>query len=120
MRKTFFTTHFRLKQPSTLKKNINDRLISFCKEWSWTITWILFCAICLEYALQEREKEYRELQNERISLENQLKDAMSLHTKLLQEMNSQTDPAWIELVLIKKLGLVPEGQKKIVFVPKKG
>src|SRR5688572_9011684 len=119
MRKTFFTTHFRTDSQIALKKNINDRLISCFREWSWTIVWTLSIAICLEYALQARKKEYLELQQERISLEKQLQDALALNKKYLQEINSQTDPAWIELVLIKKLGLVPEGQKKIIFVPQK-
>lgn len=119
MRKAFFTTHFRPNFRSSLKKNINDKLIAICKEWSMTAAWTLFCVICLEYALQARENEYKELQSERISLQLQRDQAVLLHASLQQEINSQTDPAWIELVLMKKLGLVPEGQKKIIFVPKK-
>lgn len=34
---------------------------------------------------------------------------------LMQQINSQSDPLWIERVLMKGLGLVPEGQKKILF-----
>ena len=115
MRKTFLTTSFR---PTSLKKSINDLLIAFFKEWSWTIAWSLFCAISLEVALKARENEYKELQQERISLESQLKEAAKLNEKYLHEMNSQSDPAWIELVLMRKLGLVPEGQTKIVFKSK--
>ena len=31
------------------------------------------------------------------------------------QINSQKDPAWIELTLMKGLGLVPEGQLKVYF-----
>jgi hypothetical protein len=34
---------------------------------------------------------------------------------LLLQVNSQSDPAWIQLTLMKGLGLVPEGQKKVYF-----
>lgn len=33
------------------------------------------------------------------------------------EINSQSDPAWVELMLMKNLGLVPEGQIKVFFDP---
>lgn len=31
------------------------------------------------------------------------------------QIHSQKDPAWIELILMKGLGLVPEGQLKVYF-----
>ena len=31
------------------------------------------------------------------------------------KINSQSDPAWIELVLMKELGVVPEGKIKVHF-----
>jgi len=37
------------------------------------------------------------------------------HRELLEEIASQEDPAWIERVLIRRLGVVPEGQTKVVF-----
>jgi hypothetical protein len=30
-------------------------------------------------------------------------------------LNSQTDPAWVEIMLMKDLGVVPEGWTKIQF-----
>lgn len=119
MRKTFLTTHFQVNQQKKEKKTLNGRLISFLQEWSWTISWTLLCAICAEYALQARNREYKELQYERMSLEQHLQEALILNKKLMQQINSQEDPAWIELVLMRKLGLVPEDQVKVVFAPGK-
>ena len=47
----------------------------------------------------------------------QIEKALLLQEKedLLLQVNSQSDPAWIQLTLKKGLGLVPEGQKKVYF-----
>lgn len=44
-------------------------------------------------------------------------EARLLQEDLLREIASQNDPSWIELVLMDKLGLVPEGQTKVHFIP---
>ena len=36
---------------------------------------------------------------------------------LLLQIQSQKDPQWIELVLRRRLGLIPEGQTKVYFEP---
>lgn len=71
--------------------------------------------MALESALGTQREEFAKL-NEQWGLLQQEKD------KLLQEqsdlklqVNSQSDPAWVELTLKRKLGLVPEGQKKVFF-----
>ncbi|KAF3362998.1 hypothetical protein PHSC3_000534 [Chlamydiales bacterium STE3] len=119
MRKRLSIQHvpFMLNSPS--RKKLSARSLFFLKECAWTIAFILLCAISLEYALKARQKEYLKLQNERVSLELQLKEAFRLHADLLKELNSQNDPEWIELVLMRRLGLVPEGQQKFVFSLKK-
>lgn len=76
---------------------------------------MLLCAIFLERALKKEKNEYEKLKTMRISLEEQIKEALQNKEVLTQEINSQSDPSWIELTLMKKLGLVPEGQKKIFF-----
>lgn len=35
--------------------------------------------------------------------------------ELCLQIQSQNDPAWIELILKKNLGMVPEGQVKVYF-----
>lgn len=101
-----------------LQKNLSYHLIAFSKKWSWSVAFILLCAICLEKALQENYKEYEKLETMRISLEKQIQSAAETKDELVREINSQSDPAWVELTLMKKLGLVPEGQKKIIFIGK--
>ena len=48
-------------------------------------------------------------------LKSEKEKALDLQKSLLMQINSQSDPAWIELTLRKVLGVVPEGQTKVFF-----
>jgi hypothetical protein len=37
--------------------------------------------------------------------------------ELLLNIQSQSDSTWVELILMKRLGLVPEGKTKVYFDP---
>jgi len=43
-------------------------------------------------------------------------EAIKRREALLQQINSESDPAWIELVLMQNLGMVPENQQKVYFM----
>jgi hypothetical protein len=44
------------------------------------------------------------------------RDQTYLEQKDLQlQISSQNDPAWVELTLMKQLGVVPDGQRKVYF-----
>ncbi|MBI5273213.1 MAG: hypothetical protein HY861_04445 [Chlamydiia bacterium] len=58
-------------------------------------------ASALAYRLEEMEKEKR--------LALQEKEDLSL------QLESQNDPSWIEMVLMRDLGVVPEGWLKVHF-----
>lgn len=83
---------------------------------SWWV--LLFIAVCsLVYFNSAGKKD--EVIN---SLEQHLGRLRIEKALLLQEKEdlqlqicSQSDPAWIQLTLIKGLGLVPEGQLKVYF-----
>lgn len=86
----------------------------FKKSW-WVILFGLVCYMLLEQGLKVRNQEYAKLQAQYVELEHQKKAMLSLQQKLLLEINSQSDPDWVELVLMKGLGVVPEGQIKVFF-----
>lgn len=46
-------------------------------------------------------------------LEEKIAAAEIKREELQREINSQSDPAWIELTLMRILGLVPEGYTKV-------
>jgi hypothetical protein len=81
----------------------------------WVILFALICYMLFERGLQSQNIEYSRLENLRSELEKQKKSAMALQQRLLLEINSQSDPAWVELVLMKGLGLLKEGQTKVYF-----
>lgn len=48
-------------------------------------------------------------------LESNLFAANAKREDLLMQIESQSDPAWIELLIKKHLGMVPYGQTKVYF-----
>jgi hypothetical protein len=81
----------------------------------WTILFIICSYYCYEQGLKNRNKDFTKLQIQYHSLQNEKKIISTLHEKLVMQVNSQSDPEWLELVLMKGLGLAPEGQIKVLF-----
>lgn len=85
------------------------------------LQWVaIFCIISLvgvllETALKKLDEEKAGLQAQLLSLQNAIQEAEVKQRNLIRQINSQSDPAWVELLLKRELGLVPEGQKKIHF-----
>lgn len=58
--------------------------------------------------------ENKDLLNQKFSdLQNEKEVSLKLQEELQLRINSHNDPEWIELTLMKNLGLVPEGQFKV-------
>ena len=75
----------------------------------------LFCAVLVECGIRSTRLEYALLVMQKQSLTSQLSKLQVEHEDLLLDISSHNDPAWIELILIRELGLIPEGTKKVVF-----
>ncbi len=83
---------------------------------SWWVFLILALSVGVySHAMQKKKVAISSLQThfntlleEKLALQN-VKEDLSL------QINSQSDPAWVELTLMKVLGLVPEGQVKVFF-----
>ncbi len=76
--------------------------------------------VLISYAIFDIAREKQRLSQEkleRVQEERVMELAFEKgqHRELLEEIASQEDPAWIERVLIRRLGVVPEGQTKVVF-----
>lgn len=85
------------------------------KEWAIPFFLLSTVFIVLEVSLKLMEENKDVLKQQLISIKENLAEASVRQEYLLRQINSQNDPAWIELVLKKELGLVPEGQQKIYF-----
>lgn len=68
-----------------------------------------------EQGIKNREHDYVMLSQRLSELKQDKEKAFNLRQDLLLQINSQSDPAWVELILMKELGLVPEGQTKVFF-----
>jgi len=71
-----------------------------------------------EYGLQTIDRDFAKLREQYIDLQKEKNTALALQKNLKVQINSQSDPDWIELTLIKKLGVVPEDQVKVFFADK--
>lgn len=83
----------------------------------WVIAFLFACMIFYEQGLKKRDALYQQLTHQLQTLQKEKEEAL-IHQKELQlQIKSQDDLAWIELTLMKKLGLIPEGMQKVYFYP---
>jgi hypothetical protein len=54
------------------------------------------------------ERRYARLEQKKIEL-------LADREELCAQIQSQSDPAWVEMILMRELGVVPEGWLKIHF-----
>jgi hypothetical protein len=81
----------------------------------WVIAFFLLCGILYERALAEQELTYQKLAKQLTQLQEEKMQALKTQENLHRQINSQSDTAWIELTLMKKLGLCPEDYQKVYF-----
>jgi hypothetical protein len=86
----------------------------FVKSW-WVFAFLIFCAVLFEQGLKERDRHYQQLDEQLLTLKLQKYVALQKQEDLQRQINSQSDLAWIELTLMKGLGLVPDGEEKVYF-----
>lgn len=86
----------------------------FFRSW-WVIIFLLLCAILYEQGIKETNRHYQQLNEQQIALQIEKQKALEKQQDLKCQINSQSDLAWIELTLMKGLGLVPEGEQKVYF-----
>lgn len=88
--------------------------IIFIRSW-WVILFSLLCLLVYEHGLKQREGQYQQLSDHLKLLRLEKIDALKKQQNLQRQVNSQSDLAWVELTLMKGLGLTPEDQQKVYF-----
>lgn len=87
-------------------------------EWSRSWWVVLFCAtvgvVHLHFFKLQKEG-VKNLENRLVNMQKEKLAALSLRNDLKERIASQSDPAWIEMVLMRDLGVVPEGFLKVHF-----
>jgi cbb3-type cytochrome oxidase subunit 3 len=87
------------------------------KSW-WTILFFLICFFAYDQAAKRRVREEEKLRDKLEQLLLAKEEALAIQEEFKRDIRSQSDERWIELLLMQKLGLVPEGQIKVHFVKK--
>jgi hypothetical protein len=90
---------------------------TFLRSW-WLLAFLLVCAMFYERGLKEREEEFQKLKEQQNQLQLAKEEALATQQDLKRKINSQSDQAYIELTLMKGLGLAPEDQQKVFFEEK--
>jgi hypothetical protein len=80
-----------------------------------SIAFIMLVAVVTERSLHSVRLEKRTLQTKLTELERAKNAENELQQALALQVKSQSDPAWVEMVLIRELGLLPEGQRLVLF-----
>lgn len=87
----------------------------FLFSFFWIILFVLFSLILLEQGLKRRNEEFAKLSEYMDKLNMAKEVALKKQEELSIRINSESDPAWVELILMRGLGMVPEGQLKVFF-----
>ncbi len=83
--------------------------------WWWVFTFMATCFVTYAHASKKKGETHKILVDKLRELEIARDVAVAEKGRLELEIHSQSDPLWIQLALMKGLGLVPEGQKKVLF-----
>ena len=97
-------------------RSVSARRGIFSGVW-WVVLCILLCFALYAHGAHKKRKIVDALQSEFSHLQTEKKLLAREKEELLLNIKSQNDPAWIEMTLIKVLGLVPEGKVKVYFSP---
>ena len=81
----------------------------------WVIIFISLCGIVYFNSVSKKNEILSTLDQRFEALHDEKALLLEEKEDLLLQINSQSDPAWIQLTLMKGLGLVPEGQLKVYF-----
>ena len=85
------------------------------KSWWWVSAFALFSCFIYFQSTQEKKGLIGELKARIQEMKIEKEKAQELREDLLLSVASQDDPAWVEMVLMRDLGVVPEGWLKVHF-----
>lgn len=100
---------------SLLSRSCLSKFLTFFSSWGWVVGFVFTCLFSYSHAAKKKMEVYQNLNQRYNLLFINKKKALLEQEELKLQINSQSDPLWVQLILMKGLGLVPEGQKKIHF-----
>ena len=96
------------------EKRLQDKESAFQQYW-WVVLFLVICFGMYAHAAHKKRKVIVALESRLQQLNSEKQYLLQEREELLLNIQSQSDPAWVELTLMKGLGLVPEGKVKVYF-----
>ena len=90
-------------------------LKGFLIQNGWVALFLAACSVVYFNSVGKKDMVIASLDQQIESMRQEKGSLEQTKEDLLLQINSQSDPAWIQLTLMKGLGLVPEGQLKVYF-----
>ncbi len=85
------------------------------QKWWWCLLCCFLISLAYLHAIKRKQAALEEISFRFRETEQQLSLAMLEKEDLELRLASQSDPAWIEMVLMREIGVVPEGWMKVHF-----
>jgi hypothetical protein len=85
----------------------------------WFLLLLIASFVVYDFGMKKKNFAIDEIRYRMKALEKEKIKAMALQEDLLLHVNSESDPAYMEMVLMKELGVVPEGKMKVHFSSEK-
>lgn len=88
---------------------------SWLRSWWWTGAFCVCMIAIYGHKMKTQGSALREANIRLAEIERKTLAALKEKEDLALTLASQSDPAWIELVLLRQMGVVPEGFLKVHF-----
>ena len=88
---------------------------SWWREWWWVVVFCLTATFMYLHFIQTKKSQIEELSSRFAEMKKEKLFALQERESLRLQIESQTDPSWIEMILMRDLGVVPEGWLKVHF-----
>jgi Tfp pilus assembly protein PilV len=79
------------------------------------IAYIFLAVIVFEFSVNQVDVQSEQFEAQKQKLKEAISQKQAQQIKLKEMIMSESDPAFIELTLMRVLGVIPEGTKKITF-----
>ncbi len=76
---------------------------------------VVIFALSYFHSVYRKNRLYKQLIIEIKKLEEERNDILKEREEMLAQIESESDPAWIEMVLKENLGVLPKNQTKVYF-----
>lgn len=96
-------------------KNVKLVNKSFFLRYGWFLVIVFIVVVTYLRADIKKNRQIDDVAKRLDFLKSEKQRVLADRENLLLKLNSQSDPAWVELVLMQELGVVPEGKLKVHF-----